>query len=58
MVFVVEAQTKIEVGQLASHFWMVSLGNSYTLAKAMCASVTLRAAGSRARVEGREEVIY
>ena len=41
-------------GQLAPHFWRLSLGNSYTLAKAMCARDTSRPAGSRARGEGRE----
>ena len=57
MVFVVEAQTKIGKGKLAPHFWRLSLGNSYTLVKAMFARDTSKGVGSRARGEGRERVI-
>ena len=52
MVFVPEAQTKNGVAQLGSHFWRFSLGNSYTLAKAMCDRKWSKPAGSRARGEG------
>ena len=54
MVFVLEAQTKNETRKLALHFWRLSLGNPYTLAKAMCARATSRGAGLEARGEGRE----
>ena len=54
MVWGVEAQTKNGVVQLGSHFWIISLGNSYTLAKAMWARDTSKGAGSEAREEGRE----
>ena len=40
--------------KLALHFWRLSLGNSYTLAKAMCTRDTQRGTGSRVRGEGRE----
>ena len=40
--------------QLASHFWRLSLGNSYTLVKPMFARDTSKGTGSRARGEGRE----
>ena len=43
-----------EMGVTAAHFWRLSLGNSYTLAKAMWARDRSKGAGSRARGEGRE----
>ena len=42
------------MAHLALHFWRLSLGDSYTLVKAMCARATSRPAGSEARGEGRE----
>ena len=36
VVLVVEAQIKNGTSQLGSHFWRLSLGSSYTSAKAMC----------------------
>ena len=54
MVFVFEVQTKNETRKLPLHFWRLSLGNSYTLVKAVCARDTSKGAGSRARGEGRE----
>ena len=54
MVWGVEAQANIEMAKLALHFWITSLGNSYTLAKAMWARDTSTWGGSRARGEGRE----
>ena len=56
MVWGVEAQAKDGTSQLALHFWIISLGNSYTLAKAMFARDTSKRAGSRAQGEGRERV--
>ena len=54
MVFLPEAQTKNATRQLALHFWRLSLGNSYTLVKTMCARATSGRAGSEARGENRE----
>ena len=45
---------KHTTGKLALHFWRLSLSNSYTLAKAMCARATSRQAGSEVRGEARE----
>ena len=54
MVWGVEAQAKNEMAQLGLHFLIISLGNSFTLAKAMWARDTFKGCGSRAREEGRE----
>ena len=43
---------------LASHFWRLSLGNLYALAKAMFASDGCKGTGPEAWGEGRERVYF